>query len=635
MKLLFIHADHLDFEARRPAVKGLPPLAPDAARGEADQALVVFFSVERGDLADPPSLVSRAVENVKDVLDQVKAERVVLYPYAHLSQDLAPPREAQHLGEDLRDRLSATLSVPVLSAPFGYYKAFTLKAKGHPLAELSRTLLGGAGGPASTEPSPHPGGAAPAESVAVGKEKTLASSWVVLTPDGGMTPASAFDFSGEEDFAAFYRYETGGSRQAGQEPAHVRLMREMELVDYEPGSDAGNFRWYPRGQMMKRLLEEQCSRLMARAGAMRVETPIMYDFDHPALRRYLDRFPARQYVVRSEEKEYFLRFAACFGQYLIFHDMVIGRKDLPVRLYELTHYSFRREQTGELSGLRRLRTFTMPDMHTAVADVEQAKEEFRRQFALCRAWMADLGVPYQAALRLVKSFFEEHRPFVLDLVREFGRPILLELWEERFFYFVMKFEFHPLDTQGRAAALSTVQIDVENAERFGIGYTDRDGARKTPLLLHASIPGAVERNVYALLEDQARRMARGEKPQFPFWLAPTQLRILPVSDPFLPGALALAQEITGATGARVDVDDRDEGISRKIRDAERAWVPLVVVFGEREARGDPLSVRGRDGRSRPLSREEILAEIRREQGEFPQAPLPEPPRLSVRPVFRG
>ncbi len=635
MKLLFIHADHLDFEARRPAVKGLPPLAPDAARGEADEALVVFFSVERGDLADPPSLVSRAVENVKDVLDQVKAERVVLYPYAHLSQDLAPPREAQHLGEDLRDRLSATLSVPVLSAPFGYYKAFTLKAKGHPLAELSRTLLGGAGGPASTEPSPHPGGAAPAESVAVGKEKTLASSWVVLTPDGGMTPASAFDFSGEEDFAAFYRYETGGSRQAGQEPAHVRLMREMELVDYEPGSDAGNFRWYPRGQMMKRLLEEQCSRLMARAGAMRVETPIMYDFDHPALRRYLDRFPARQYVVRSEEKEYFLRFAACFGQYLIFHDMVIGRKDLPVRLYELTHYSFRREQTGELSGLRRLRTFTMPDMHTAVADVEQAKEEFRRQFALCRAWMADLGVPYQAALRLVKSFFEEHRPFVLDLVREFGRPILLELWEERFFYFVMKFEFHPLDTQGRAAALSTVQIDVENAERFGIGYTDRDGARKTPLLLHASIPGAVERNVYALLEDQARRMARGEKPQFPFWLAPTQLRILPVSDPFLPGAVALAQEITGATGARVDVDDRDEGISRKIRDAERAWVPLVVVFGEREARGDPLSVRGRDGRSRPLSREELLAEIRREQGEFPQAPLPEPPRLSVRPVFRG
>ncbi len=635
MKLLFIHADHLDFEARRPAVKGLPALDPAAGRGEADEALVVFFSVERGDLTDPASLVSRAGGEVKDVLGQVKAERVVLYPYAHLSQDLAPPREAQRLGEDLREHLSKTLSVPVLSAPFGYYKAFTLKAKGHPLAELSRTVAGGAEA-SSGRPAPaRPGEGAPAESVAVGKEKTLSSTWVVLTPDGKMTPAADFDFSGETDFAAFYRYETGGSRQAGQEPAHVRMMREMELVDYEPGSDAGNFRWYPRGQLMKRLLEEQCSRLMARAGAMRVETPIMYDFEHPGLRRYLDRFPARQYVVRSDEKEYFLRFAACFGQYLIFHDMVMGRKDLPVRLYELTHYSFRREQTGELSGLRRLRTFTMPDMHTAVADVEQAKEEFRRQFELCRSWMADLAVPYQAALRLVRSFFEEHRQFVLDLVRDFGRPILLELWEERFFYFVLKFEFHPLDTQGRAAALSTVQIDVENAERFGIGYTDRDGSRKTPLLLHASIPGAVERNVYALLEDQARRMARGEKPQFPFWLAPTQLRVLPVSDPFLPGALALAHAITQATGARVDVDDRDEGISRKIRDAERSWVPLVVVFGEREARGEALSVRGRDGRSRPLSREELLSEVRREQGAFPQAPLPEPERLSVRPIFRG
>jgi threonyl-tRNA synthetase len=635
MKLLFIHADHLKFEARRPAVKGLPPLPPGAERGEADEALVVFFSVERQDLTDPGPLLSQAVQNVEDVLGQVKAERVVLYPYAHLSQDLAPPREAQRLGEELRERLSGSLAVPVLSAPFGYYKAFTLQAKGHPLAELSRTILPRPAPSAPAGPSPTPGGSVPVESAALGKERTLASSWVVLTPDGRMTPASEFDFAGDEDFAAFYRYETGGSRQAGQEPAHVRLMREMELVDYEPGSDAGNFRWYPRGQLMKRLLEEQCSRAMARAGAMRVETPIMYDFEHPALRRYLDRFPARQYVVRSEEKEYFLRFAACFGQYLIFHDMVIGRKDLPVRLYELTHYSFRREQTGELSGLRRLRTFTMPDMHTAVADVEQAKEEFRRQFALCRAWMADLAVPYQAALRLVRSFFEEHRAFVLDLVRDFGRPILLELWEERFFYFVMKFEFHPLDTQGRAAALSTVQIDVENAERFGIGYTDRDGARKTPLLLHASIPGAVERNVYALLEEQARRTARGEKPQFPFWLAPTQLRVLPVSDPFLPAALHLADALTASTGARVDVDDRDEGISRKIRDAERAWVPLVVVFGEREARGEALSVRGRDGRSRSLTLDELSEEVRQRQGEFPQAPLPEPQRLSVRPVFRG
>lgn len=153
-------------------------------------------------------------------------------------------------------------------------------------------------------------------------------------------------------------------------------MREQELVDYEPASDAGNMRWYPRGVLVKRRLEQHVTRMVVDYGAMEVETPIMYDYGHPALAKYLDRFPARQYVVNSEDKEYFLRFAAYFGQYLIQHDMVTSHRDLPVHLYELTHYSFRREQGSEVFGLRPLRTFTMPDMHSLVRDMEMAKTEF-------------------------------------------------------------------------------------------------------------------------------------------------------------------------------------------------------------------------------------------------------------------
>ena len=122
--------------------------------------------------------------------------------------------------------------------------------------------------------------------------------------------------------------------------------------------------------------------MIADYGGMRVETPIMYDYQHPKLSRYLQRFPARQYVLLSEDKEYFLRFAACFGQYLIQHDMQLSYRHLPCRLYELTHYSFRREQTGELAGLKRLRTFTMPDMHTLARDMDQAKQEFAAQISI-------------------------------------------------------------------------------------------------------------------------------------------------------------------------------------------------------------------------------------------------------------
>ena len=632
MKLLFVHADHLAFEARKPAIKSPPPLTPETARGEAKEALVVFFSVEEQDATGGDELARKAIAEVADVLSQVKAERVVLYPYAHLSNRLAKPPVAQDMGERLRNAASS-LGVPVSSAPFGYYKAFTLQAKGHPLSELSRTVS--LDSPAAPAPPAGAPKSVQKESEALTQEKKLVSSWHILTPDGTLHKASEFDTSQDPGFRAFFAYETEGKRAVGEEPPHVRLMRSMELVDYEPGSDAGNFRWYPKGQLVKRLLEEKVSSVVSQLGGMRVETPIMYDYEHPALKKYLNRFPARQYVLQSDDKDFFLRFAACFGQYLIFHDMVIGERDLPARLYELTHYSFRREQSGELSGLRRLRTFTMPDMHTLVSDVEGAKAEYLRQFEACKQWVDDLGMQFHVAIRFVRSFFDENREFATSLARIIGRPILLELWEDRFFYFVMKAEFHPLDTQGRAAALGTVQIDVENAERFEIHYSASDGTRKTPMLLHASISGAIERNVYALLEDQAGRMAKGAKAQWPFWLAPTQVRFLPVSDPHNAGAEKLMNELVARTGVRVDLDDRVEGIGRKIRDAEREWVPLVCVFGEKEEASGKLAVRSRDGPQVEMSLDELCAAVTRRQGHNPMLPLALSARLSQRPIFRG
>jgi threonyl-tRNA synthetase len=352
---------------------------------------------------------------------------------------------------------------------------------------------------------------------------------------------------------------------------------------------------------------------------------------HPNLAKYLDRFPARQYVLKSEKKEFFLRFAACFGQYLIKHDMQISYKQLPVRLYELTHYSFRREQSGELAGLRRLRTFTMPDMHTLCRDIEQAKQEFRAQFELSLGWMKDLDLPFATGVRVVRSFYDENREFVRGLARLVDTPLLLEVWDERFFYFVMKFEFNFLDNHDKAAALSTVQIDVENCGQFDIHYTDEKGQKATPLILHASIPGAIDRNVYALLEHQAARMKKGKKGSFPFWLAPTQIRFVPVSDPHVPVCDQLAAEMP----FRADVDDRDLAMGKKIRLAEQEWVPFIAVIGEREAKGGDLTVRVRNEENFEGSKEELVEAMRSRASGKPWKPLNTPRRLSLRPVFVG
>jgi threonyl-tRNA synthetase len=626
MKLLFIHADSITFEAKSPAVKPIPPLDSKLAKGEAKEALVVFYAVEDEDAKNGEEIVKRAMVEIKDVLGQVKAERVVLYPYAHLSNRLAKPEAARAIGE-LLNEAAKDLGVPIVAAPFGYYKAFTLQAKGHPLSELSRTVTLEGAPVMEQKPTVK-------ESAAVAKEKELSRSWYILTPEGKLFEAADFDMGKDPAFKTFFEYETKGTALGG-EPPHVKMMREMELVDYEPGSDAGNFRWYPKGQLIKRLLEERISELMTDVGGMRVETPIMYDYEHPALKKYLDRFPARQYVVHSDEKDFFLRFAACFGQYLIFHDMVMGERDLPARLYELTHYSFRREQSGELSGLRRLRTFTMPDVHTLVADVKGAKEEFVNQFRTSKKWMEDLGFPYHVAIRFVRSFFNENREFANELARIIGRPLLLEVWEERFFYFIMKSEFHSVDTQGRTAALSTVQIDVENAERFDLHYVGSDGTKKTPLLLHASLSGAIERNVYALLENEALKIAKGGKGEWPFWLAPTQVRICPVSDAYNAASIAMAESLEKATGVRADVDDRVEGIGRKIRDAEKEWVPFIIVYGEKEAKGGNLAVRKRQGGQVAMTMEQLTKEITDLQGDRPKMRMTLPHRLASRPIFRG
>ncbi len=626
MRLLLIHADRIRFQAK----KAIKRLAEDleSTTGEQDgleETLVAFCTIESGDEGNPEGIIENAVATIRDHADQVKVERVFVYPYAHLSDDLASPKFATDLTIQLTEALTDA-GFETKRSPFGWYKSFQLEAKGHPLAELSRTITAeGEGSELEVEAGTD------AESAAVAKETQLAKEWKILTTDGELVDPDDFDFTDHADLEALYQHEAHGSRKAKGKPAHVELMQELELVDYEPGADAGNFRWYPKGALVKRLIEAHVSEIAGEFGGMRVETPIMYDYEHPALKKYLDRFPARQYILKSEDKEYFLRFAACFGQYLIAHDMTLSYRHLPARLYELTHYSFRREQTGELSGLRRLRTFTMPDMHTIVRDVDQAKEEFLAQYRESARFMADLDLPYYPALRFVRSFYEENQDLAAQLVETIGKPALVELWDDRFFYFVMKFEFNVVDTQGKASALSTVQIDVENCERFDITYTNEEGQKATPLILHASFSGSVDRDVYALLETAARRAGAGEKPSLPYWLSPTQVRFIPVSDDFVPHCLELAGELD----ARADVDDRDETVGRRIRDAEKEWVPIIIVVGDRELDSGEYPVRARTGEERELDREGLQAHVRELQGGLPTEPLPLPVRVSARPIFRG
>jgi threonyl-tRNA synthetase len=626
LKILQLHSSFIEY---RPVEKESSFAEEIEQRTYRLEDLVVLFTcVESGDSLET---AHKAINEVKDFLSRVKSNRILIYPYAHLSADLASPPEALKILNKMKT-YAESLGIEAHRAPFGWCKAFSISVKGHPLAEQFRSI--------SLEKEE----AAEKKEVvsrALEAEEKIKSYWFIIKPDGSIVPVEEFDFAGHENLRKFANYEISKVRAVQQTPPHVTLMRKLEIADYEDASDPGNFRWYPKGSLIKSLIEEFVTNKMIEYGALKVETPIMYDLEHPALANYLHRFPARQYIVKSEDKDLFLRFSACFGQFLMLHDAQISYRHLPLKIYELTHYSFRREKSGELAGLRRLRAFTMPDCHALCANMEQAKEELVKRFKLSVETLEGIGLTrddYELAVRFTRDFFSENRDFIISLVNLFGKPVLAEMWDERFFYFVFKWELNFIDNLDKASALSTDQIDIENAERYGITYVDESGEKRAPLILHCSPSGAIERDIYALLEKAYRLQKMGETPMLPLWLSPTQVRVIPVSESFFKEAEEIAGELIGQN-IRADWDDRPLTMQRKIREAEMEWVPYIVVVGQKEVETKILAVRDRslkgERKIRRMKLEELIGEIREKTKGKPFKPLTLPAELSKRPRFYG
>jgi threonyl-tRNA synthetase len=542
-----------------------------------------------------------------------------------LSSNLAKPPIALNVIKAM-EKHAREEGIETHRAPFGWNKQFTISIKGHPLAEQSKVIL--------------PGEEAKEEKVseALKAEEKLKSSWFILKPDGKLLAVEKFDFTGRKNLEKLAKYEISKVRASREMPPHIKLMKKLELVDYEPASDPGNLRWYPKGRLVKSLIEQFVTATVTEYGAMEVETPVMYDFHHPSLSDYLDRFPARQYVIKSEDKDLFLRFAACFGQFLMLHDAQFSYRQLPLRIYELTRYSFRREKSGEVTGLRRQRAFTMPDCHALCADFAQAKKEFAVRLKLCMKVLEAFELKkkdYELALRFTEDFYKKNKGFIVSLVKLLGKPVLIETFKEKAFYWILKWEFNFIDNQDKASALSTDQMDIENAHRYDITYIDEQGEKQHPLILHCSPSGGVERCVYAMLEKAYRDQLEGKAPTLPLWLSPSQVRIIPVSDKFSEYAENLAEEI-GKHSIRVDYDDRPLTLQKKVREAETEWVNYIIVVGQREIDSGVLPVRDRlAGKIVNMKQKELVNNISKQTKGKPYRPPPLPKRLSQRPLFYG
>ena len=615
MRILQLHCDSIKYTPTKKEISVAEDIEPKTV--QLNELVVCFVAIEKN---DDESIAHNAISQIQDSMKKIGSKKLLLYPYAHLSANLASPRTALSILTHMQNNFD---NIEVTHAPFGWTKSYEIKVKGHPLAESSKVITSESQKEKTSD--------------ALESESKIKSFWHIITPDGEIEDVENFDFSNYPKLEVLAKYESAKKRTVDEPPPHVALMKKLAIADYEPASDHGNMRYFPNGRLIKSQIEQFVTDKVRDYGGYEVETPIMYDSHHPSMESYFNRFPARQYNIDSEGKKLFLRFAACFGQFLMVNDFQISYKNLPYRLYELTRYSFRREQSGELVGLRRLRAFTMPDCHAFCKDMPQAIDEFRTRFDLSRDVLNGLGIipdDYEMAIRFTEEFYNENKDLITELVKKIGKPVLVEMWKERFFYFVLKWEFNYIDNFGKASALSTDQIDVENGNRYGIEFVDEQNKTKNPIILHNSPSGAIERIMYVLLEKAAKDAKEGRKPQLPLWLAPTQVRIIPLKDEFLDFSKDIATKLS-EKNIRVDIDDRNDSIGKRIREAEKEWIRYILVIGEKEVNSDNLSVRDRNTSNvRNLSFDEFTDEINEFTSDKPFSKRNMPLLLSKRPIIQ-
>jgi threonyl-tRNA synthetase len=636
MRVLQLHVDFVEFYPIKTEIEGAEPdIIKEKKRFE--ESVVILISIEKDD--NDKSIISDFVKEVETYLGKIKCDSVLLYPYSHLSSNLASPEGAYELLKIIEKELKEHIKgITVSRAPFGWTKELNLKIKGHPLAENSKSFT-----KTDKQTVDNSNKANLNESVdsssasdALSAESSLKSFWFILDTQGNMIPYEDYSFNkNENNLKTLLNYELQKKRTVDEQPPHVKLMRKMGIADYEPASDPGNMRFYPKGRLMKSLLEQFITKKISQYGGLEVETPIMYDSHHPSMESYFNRFPARQYNLKSDQKELFLRFAACFGQFLMARDFQISHKNLPLKLYELTRYSFRREKSGELVGLRRLRAFSMPDCHAFCRDMEQSKEEFMKRLDLSISVIEEIGLSMsddiEMAIRFTEEFYLNNKDFIKQISLRIKKPILVEMWKERFFYFVLKWEFNYVDNLGKASALSTDQIDIENGLRYGITFVDENGDRQNPIILHNSPSGAIERVIFALLEKSAKQLKQGKTPYLPLWLMNTQIRLIAVDKEFIPKCIEISNYLK-ENNIRVDIDDRDESLSKRIRDAEMEWIHYVAIIGKKEASNNTISVRDR---LKKVNNESTAEEIQKIISDTvkgkPLLPINLPQLLSARP----
>jgi threonyl-tRNA synthetase len=415
--------------------------------------------------------------------------------------------------------------------------------------------------------------------------KLLSTSNAYWKGDAGNQPmqriyGTAF-FSDKELQAHLQRIEEAKKRD------HRKVGKDVGLFTFHPWAPGATF-WLDKGTTLYNTLANYMRDVLFPAGYVELKTPLIYNKALWETSGHWQHYRENMFLVSGRDgEEMAMKAMNCPGHMLVFGSQMRSYKDLPLRFHEQTPLH-RNEASGVLTGLTRVRQFSQDDAHCFVTDAQIASE-VGALLGLVQRVYGDFGLAYEAKLSTRPAEFLgdiatwDHAEAALKQALEAaGQPYTINEGDGAFYG--PKIDFDITDAIGRKWQCATIQLDYEMPQRFGLKYIGADNAEHCPIVIHRAIFGSFERFMALLIEHYAGA--------FPLWLAPVQVAILPIADRHLPQAQAVQARLAAA-GLRVQLDDRQEKIGYKIREAQLQKIPYMLVVGDREAAEGTVAVRHR------------------------------------------
>ena len=541
MKILTIHADFIEFEAKKKAFKAAEENVEKGKKEKIKECLVVFTAVKK------------YLSEIKDIAKQVNTETIVLYPYAHLSSSLSNPKTAEEVMKEAEKQLKG---YKVTRAPFGWYKSFDVSCKGHPLSELSREF-----------------------SVEGGKEDEEEVDMPNLLKKMSQVHMTA-------------------PRGKNDQKSNVELGKELDLYFVSEIVGGGLPLLTSKGATIKREIERFVTDEEIKRGYLHTSTPVMAKSDLYKVSGHWQHYKDDMFSLQVRGETYALRPMTCPFQFIIYKHKPRSYKDLPIAYAEFAQL-FRNEKSGELRGLTRVRQFTLADAHV-ICQPENLEEEFAKVLDLVKFLMEKLGIK-DIWYRFSKWDPKDKKGKYIDnpdaweasqkSMRKILKKLKLKFVEEEgeAAFYGPKLDLQYKDIYGKEDTLITIQIDFALPDRYDLTYTDKDGKEKRPMVIHRSSSGATERTMAYLLETYQGKL--------PLWLSPVQIKLVTVTSDNVPFAQKIMQQLVDL-GLRVELDDRSESMGKKIRDAQLEKVNYIVTIGDKEVEKKTLAVRNREGKTK-------------------------------------